>query len=110
MKLRVNLILLCALLVAAHFLRSYNLIPVLLCLAAPLLLLIRRRWVVYLLQALTLIVSGIWFFTLANIMAQRQLENRSWTASAIILGLVILFNLFSGWSLNQPEFKRNYPG
>lgn len=109
MKLRFIPILLAAILLAAHFLRSYNLLPMTLCLLAPFLLLVRRRWSLLTLQLATIPAALIWLLTLYGIIQQRTFEGRSWTASAIILGVVAAFTLFAGWLLNSSQVKEKYP-
>lgn len=108
MKSRLIPLILSAVLLAAHFLRSFDLLPMLLCLLAPFLLLIKKRWVLRVLQALTIISALVWLYTLYGIIQERIFEGRSWTASAIILGVVAAFSLFSGWLLNSPKVKDNY--
>jgi len=109
MKSRLIPLILAAVVLAAHFLRSSSLVPMLLCLAAPFLLLIKKRWVLRTLQALTVVSALIWMVALSGIIQERIFEGRSWTASALILGVVAVFTLFSGWLLNSPKIKDNYP-
>lgn len=109
MKLRFLPIILAAVLLAAHFLRSYSLLPMALSLLAPFLLLIKKRWSLVTLQLLTIPAAAIWMFTLSSIIQQRLFEGRSWTASAIILGVVTAFTLLAGWLLNSPKVKERYP-
>ena len=109
MKLRITLLALAAILLAAHFLRTSSLIPMLICLAAPFLLLIKKHWSLLTLQALTVLAAIIWLVTLNGIIQQRLFEGRSWTASGIILGVVAGFNLLTGWLLNSPLVKEKYP-
>jgi ABC-type transport system involved in cytochrome c biogenesis permease subunit len=108
MKSRLIPLILSAVLIAAHFLRSFDLIPMLLCLAAPFLLLIKKRWVLPVLQVLTVVSALIWMYALYGIIQERIFEGRSWIASAIILGVVAAFSLFSGWLLNSPKVRDNY--
>lgn len=110
MKSRLIPLILSAVVMAAHFLRSFDLIPMLFCLLAPFLLLIKKRWVLYVLQSLTVVSALVWMYTLYGIIQERILEGRSWTASAVILGVVAIFTLFSGWLLNSPKVEDNYPG
>lgn len=110
MKSRLIPLILSAVVMAAHFLRSFDLIPMLFCLLAPFLLLIKKRWVLYVLQSLTVVSTLVWMYTLYGIIQERILEGRSWTASAVILGVVAIFTLFSGWLLNSPKVEDNYPG
>jgi hypothetical protein len=108
MKLRITLLALAAILIAAHFLRSFAIIPMLICLTAPFILFIKRRWSLITVQALTVVAAVIWLSTLNGIIQQRVLEGRSWTASAIILGVATGYTLFTGWLLNSPFVKEKY--
>ena len=109
MKLRASLLALAAILLAAHFLRTFTIIPLLLCLAAPFMLLIKKRWSLLTIQALTAAGAMIWLLTLNGIIQQRLIEGRSWTASGIILGVVAAYTLLTGWLLNSPVVKEKYP-
>ncbi len=109
MKLRFVPIILAAILLAAHFLRSYSLLLMALSLLAPCLLFIRKRWSLVTLQFLTIPAVFIWLFTLHEIIQQRNFEHRSWTASAVILGVVAGFTLLSGWLLNPARKKEPDP-
>ncbi len=109
MKLRISLLTLAVILIAAHFLRSFSIIPMLICLAAPFILLIKKRWSLLTVQALTVVAAVIWLITLNEIIQQRVLEGRSWTASAIILGVVTGYTLLTGWLLNSRSVKEKYP-
>ena len=108
MKLRISLLVLAAILVAAHFLRYGALIPMLICLAAPFLLLIKKRWSLVTVQFLTVAAAIIWIFALRTIIQQRVMEGRSWTASAIILSLVAGYTLLTGWLLESPLVREKY--
>ena len=108
MKLRIILLALSAILLAAHFLRTFTIIPMLICLAAPFILLIKKRWSLLTIQALTVVGAGIWLGTLNGIIQQRLFEGRSWTVSGIILGVVAGYTLLTGWLLNSPIVKEKY--
>jgi hypothetical protein len=110
MKLRITLLALAAITLAAHFLRYSSILFVLICLAAPFILLIKKRWSLVTVQALTVVAAIIWLVTLNGIIQVRVYEGRSWTASAIILGLVAGYTLLTGWLLNSPVVKEKYPG
>lgn len=109
MKLRIVPIILAAILVAAHFLRSYSILPMVLCLLAPFLLFIKKRWSIVTLQLLTIPAAFIWLMTVLGIIQERILEGRSWIASAIILSTVTVFTLWAAWLLNSPKIKEHYP-
>jgi hypothetical protein len=108
MKLRITLLALAAILLAAHFLRTVSIVPMLACLSAPFLLFIKKRWSLLTIQALTVVAAIIWIFTLQGIIQLRIQEGRSWTASAIILGVVAGYTLLTGWLLNSPVIKEKY--
>jgi hypothetical protein len=109
MKLRIFLLALAAILIAAHFLRGASFLPIFMCLAAPFLLFIKKRWSLITVQVLTGVAALIWLLTLYEIIQERILMNRSWTASAIILGVVAGYTLLTGWLLNSPVVKEQYP-
>jgi len=109
MKLRITLLALAAILIAAHFLRTFSIIPMLICLAVPFILFVKKRWSLVTVQTLTVVAAIIWLFTLYGIIQQRIFEGRSWTASAIILGVVTGYTLLTGWLLNSPSVKEKYP-
>ncbi len=108
MKLRCTLLALSAILLAAHFLRTFTIIPMLICLAAPFLLLIKKRWTLLTIQALTFVAAIIWLLTLRDIIQQRLLEGRSWTVSAMILGVVAGYTFLTGWLLESSMVKEKY--
>ena len=109
MKLRIALLSLSAILLAAHFLRTFSVLPMLFYLATPFLLFIKKRWSLLTVQALTVVAAVIWLLTLNDIIQQRIFEGRSWIASAIILGVVAGYTLLTGWLLNNPVVKEKYP-
>ena len=110
MKLRILPLIISAVILAAHFLRSYSLVPMALCLIAPFLLFIKQRWVLVIFQGLSVFAAGIWLIALYGIIQDRNYQGRSWLASGIILGLVIIFTLFSGYCLSSTQVKYKYPG
>ncbi len=97
-----------ALLMAAHFLRAGALLPLLISLAAPFLLLTRRRWSLRLVQALSLLGALIWLDTLRQIIRWRQALGQPWTTSALILGLVAAFTLLAAALLERPAARRHF--
>ena len=101
-------IVLSALLLAAHFLRYGALFGMLITLAFPALLFTRRRWSVRLVQSGAFVATLIWLAALGNIIAQRMMMGVSWTASAIILGSVAAFTLFSAILLEHPAARKYF--
>lgn len=109
MPFRIALVIVTALLIAAHFLRNGGIILTLLSALSPLLLLIRKRWVLYLLQTCAYLSAAVWASTAIELIRGHIAEGRSWTASAIILGAVTVLTIFAGLSLNSAAFKNAYP-
>ncbi|MEI7847303.1 MAG: hypothetical protein WCK35_16000 [Chloroflexota bacterium] len=109
MKLRILPLVISALLLAAHFLRSSSFLPVVLCFLVPFLLFIKKRWVLWVLQVFTVFAAVMWIIALKAIIQERIFEGRSWLASGIILGLVAFFTLGSGLWLNASRVKNSYP-
>lgn len=79
-----------ALLLGAHFLRSGDLVLVVLCLLAPWLLLLRRPWVPRVFQAGLLIGGVVWLHTTYVLIQMRLEMGEDWTRMALILGSVAL--------------------
>lgn len=98
------------LLFAAHFYRAGNLILVILITASPLLLLIRSKWIVRLIQV-ELILGGIeWIRTTIRLVHIRQAHNLPWERLAIILGFVAVFTILSTLVFNVKTLKTRYNG
>ena len=108
MILRATLVVLTALLVAAHFLRAGNITLVIVCLAAPSLLLIKQRWSLIVLQLLAYAGAVIWLITLVQLVSERIAVGRSWGGVVVILGTTALVAVITGLLLNSPGFKARY--
>ena len=79
------------LLIAAHFLRTGMYYIVLLLVAVPFLLLIKKLWVARTIQILLILASFEWIRTVIISIEERQAYGEQWTRLAIILGSVALF-------------------
>ena len=95
-------------LIAAHFLRDGNILMVLVSLIFPLLLLVKKKWVLILSQLFAYMGGGLWLGTTMQIANERIAFNEDWTRMAIILGTVTAFSIFSGFSLNHQKVTENY--
>lgn len=98
-----------SLFIGAHFLRDGNLLLLLLFAGAPLLLFIRRRWVLYVIQTVCYVSTLIWLDTTLEFIQERILTGESWTRLVIILGSVAFFTLFSGLLMNAEGMRERYP-
>jgi hypothetical protein len=101
-------VVLCCLLLGAHFLRSGMLPLVALCLVLPGLLLLRRAWVARLLQAVLVLGALEWGRTLLVLVAQRQDAETPWARLAVILGVVIALNAASALLFCCRSLKDRY--
>jgi len=100
-----------ALLLAAHFLRAAYLPLIVFCLAFPLLLLIRRRWAVRVVQAILLLGALEWSLTAVAVMIERREAGSDWLRGAAILGAVAVFNAAAAFILQSRPFRERYrPG
>jgi hypothetical protein len=108
MTLRIMPIIVAAFLLSAHFLRESNWAAMIVCLLAPTLLLVKKRWSLMLLQGLAYLGAGIWVWTTISLMQQRLAFGEPWLRLVVILGVVILFTVWAGLLLNTKPVKKNY--
>ena len=108
MTARIVLLSLAALLMAAHFLREGNLALTLVSLLAPLLLVVRRRWSLIVLQGLAYAGAAVWVHTALALIEQRRATGAPWGRMALILGGVALFTTLAGLLLNAGRVKERY--
>jgi hypothetical protein len=93
---------------AAHFLRGMSVMLISICLLAPLLLLVRRRWIPWIIQIMLLLGALEWLATMVALINQRQADGRDWHRMAVILGSVMLFTAASGLVFALPRLRRRY--
>ena len=98
---RIALYIIVSLLIAAHFLRLGNTIAVALCLAAPLLFLVRQRWSLLLLQWLAYFAAAVWLAKAWEIVATRWSSGEPWLRAAAILVAVAAINVLAGGLLRS---------
>jgi len=101
--------LLAALLLGAHFLRADNYGMTALSLAAPLALLIRRRWAVRIVQILLFAGAVIWISTILNIIEWRQMAGQGWFRAALILGIAAILPIGAALLLENRKLRQFYP-
>lgn len=103
--LKVVLVALSFIILAAHFLRSGDLILTLAILLVPALLLVRRTWAVRLVQLVLVLGAIEWVRTTMGYIQERQALGQSWERLVMILGLVALLTLAAAFVL-QPRAAR----
>jgi hypothetical protein len=96
------------LLLAAHFYRAGQLLPAGLCLALPLLLLVRRPWIPRLFQAFLALGALEWLRALYVFASMRIAYQQPWTRLALILATVALLTALSGLAFRATTLRRFY--
>lgn len=91
---------------AAHFLRSGDVILVLLALLAGGLLLVRNFWARVGLQVVLALAALEWLRTCDTIMHDRMQEGQPWGRAVAILIGVALFNILAVTLLQMPRSRR----
>ncbi|MGA3399523.1 MAG: hypothetical protein ABSC95_09910 [Acetobacteraceae bacterium] len=97
-------------LIAAHFLREGSLLPTALCLATPLLFLVRRRWSLSVLQWLAYAAAIIWLGTTWHLVAERRFFGQPWLRAAVILVAVAAVSVLAGIVLRSTTLQVRYRG
>jgi len=96
-------VLLSSLLIAAHFLRTGATGLVILCRAAPALLLAHQAWSKTVVRVFLALATLEWLRTLAGNVAERQSAGEPWLRMALIIGAVAAFTAMSAWLLRAPK-------
>lgn len=93
---------------AAHFLRQFDLLLSGVCLLLPFLLLVRRAWVARLMQAAMLFAAVAWLGTLVRIVGERQAAGEPWARLVVILGGVAAVSVAGGLLFETGRLRRRY--
>lgn len=106
--LQLTPIVLSAIVLGAHFLRSGPFILIILSFLFPALLFIKRAWAARLVQIILLLGMFEWIRTLLDLVAERRLLGEPWGRLVIILGLVAIITGSSAllFSYNHSVRKR----
>jgi hypothetical protein len=75
----------------------------------PLLMLIRKRWSLILVQLSAYAAAVVWLSTATHLVQERMISAKPWSGAVIILGSVALFSVFAGLLLNSRKVKERYP-
>ncbi len=101
-------VILSGLLVAAHFLRNQDLLAVAITMAVFGLLLVPKKWAVYLVQVGLVLASLEWVGTGMQLVMSRQSMGLGWMRLAVIIGGVALFTLLSMLVFWLPAVRQHY--
>ena len=108
-RFTIGLHLLNALLVAAHFLRSDQIVLSTLSLLTPLLFLYRQRISLIVLHIFSYFTVAIWLHTAWRLIMLRVAQGLNWKTAVAILGSVALITLIAGLLLNTQVLQERYP-
>jgi hypothetical protein len=97
-----------ALMLAAHFLRTGQMILAMLCLIVPLTLFVRRVWALRLVQLFLLLGAAEWLRTLIVLFQERQAQGEPWLRLVIILAVVVAFTAGSAFILQAKKVRNHY--
>ena len=101
-------IVIASLLLGAHFLRWGEPGLVVVCLAMPLLLVVRRRWVPQVLTAGFLAGAVVWIHTGIEIVRYRIDQGAAWSRAAVIIGVVALFTALVPLLFRARSMRKRY--
>ncbi len=96
------------LLLGAHFLRSDHMILAGISILSPLLLLIKKRWILLLVQWFAYSGAIVWIQTTFSLVQQRTMAGAPWVRMLLILSGVTIFTLYAGYLLSSDIVKRRY--
>jgi hypothetical protein len=96
------------LLLGAHFLRSGHLILAGVSVLAPLLLLIKKPWILLFVKWLDYSAAIVWIQTTFSLVQQRRMAGDPWVRMLLILSGVTVLTLCAGYLLNSDIVKRRY--
>ncbi len=97
-----------AIVIAAHFLRFANLPLMALSLLIPFLLLIKKRWALLTVQALTVAGGLFWIKVAIDNLWLRLAVGEPWVRMVAILLAVSAFTMWSAWLLSRPAVAEKY--
>ncbi|MEW5925482.1 MAG: 4Fe-4S binding protein [Candidatus Zixiibacteriota bacterium] len=101
-------VLLSALLISAHFFRSGNIGLAVVSTSAPFMLLINRRWVMYVISGLLLLGALVWIETTFAFIHIRQALGMPWLRLGAILGSVTVLTALSGLVFRKKKIADIY--
>jgi len=95
-------------LLAAHFSRANQNILAVVVLLVPFLLFIREKWVIYTLQSVAYLGALSWLVSAYQYIQARIAIGEDWIRLLVILGLVALYSLWSGYFLRSSHVDTRY--
>jgi hypothetical protein len=75
---------------------------------SPLLLLIKKRWILLFVKWLDYSAAIVWIHTTFSLVQQRRMAGGPWVRMLLILSGVTVFTWYAGYLLNSDIVKRRY--
>jgi len=107
--LRIVLIVLAFVVLAAHLSRAGSNLLAGLILLAPLLLLVREPWAGWTLRVALLLGGFEWIRTLVRLVGERRAADDDWTRLAVILVAVALLTFLASWAVRVRQGSPEAP-
>lgn len=108
MIIRIIPLIIAFLLLGAHFLRSGHIILAGLSIFVPLMLLIKKRWILLVVKWLAYSGAIVWIQTIFFLVQQRRIAGVPWVRMLLILSGVTVLTLYAGYLLNSDIVKQRY--
>lgn len=96
------------LLLGAHFLRQGSLPLMGVCLLAPFLLFVKKRWAWSVLRVFAYGSAAIWLYTTITLVRHRLAVGAPWTRMSLILLGVTAFTLFAAYLISSDVLRKRY--
>ena len=95
-------------LLAAHFSRADNNILAILALGIPFLLLIKKKWVIDVLQGVSYLSAVVWLYGGYQYIQLRIEAGDDWLRLLLIMGVIALYSAWSGYWLRSAKIEEAY--
>ncbi len=109
MFIRIIAFVVACLLLGAHFLRQGSLPLVGVCLLAPFLFFVKKRWALSVLQVFAYGGAAVWLYTTITLVRHRMAVGAPWTRMSLILLGVAAFTLLAAYLISSDVLKKRYP-
>ena len=96
------------LLLAAHFSRANNNILAIVTLAIPLLLFVKKSWVIDVLQGMGYLSALFWIYGAYQYIQLRIEAGEGWIRLLLIMGAIALYSVWSSYFLRSKQIKDTY--
>ena len=106
--LRLTPVVLSLIILAAHFLRAENMFVVVILIASLVLLLVKRPWIVRVIQTILVLGAIEWVLTLSELMSRRIEMGQPYMRLVAIIGSVAFLTAVSGLVFRSESLRNRY--